>query len=58
MFRERPLLKALENEDESLLTKLLNEEEQKIRDDDRHYWTPLKKELETLRHARLSRRKS
>ena len=52
MFRQRPLLKTLKNEDESLLTKLLNEEEQKIRDTDRRYWMPLKKELETLRHAR------
>ena len=58
MFRERPLLKALENEDESLLAQLLNEEEKKVREADRRYWIPLKKELETLRHARLLRGKS
>jgi hypothetical protein len=55
LFRQRPLLKALKSEDELLLGKLLNEEEQQVRDADRRYWTPLKKELETLRHARISR---
>ncbi len=55
LLRQRPLLKALKNEDESLLAKLLIEEEQQVRYVDRHYWMPLKKELETLRHARVSR---
>jgi len=55
LFRQRPLLKVLESEDVSLLTNLLTEEEHQIRDVDRHYWTPLKKELEMLRHARISR---
>ena len=54
LFRQRPLLNALKSEDESLLTKLLIEEAEQVRDADRHYWVPLKKELETLRHARIS----
>lgn len=55
LFRQRPLLKALESGDESLLAKLLIEEEEQVRDADRRYWMPLKKELETLRHARIPR---
>jgi len=47
LLRQRPLLKALKSEDESLLAKLLIEEEEQIRDADRRYWLPLKKELET-----------
>ncbi len=54
LFRERPLLKALKSEDEALLAKLLIEEEEQVRNADRRYWMPLKKELETLRHARIS----
>ncbi|HEY0366107.1 MAG TPA: hypothetical protein VGC73_06520 [Pyrinomonadaceae bacterium] len=57
LLRRRPLLKALETEEESILTKLLIEEEQSVRDADRQYWMPLKKELETLRHARASQTK-
>lgn len=57
LFQQRPLLESLEMENESLLTKLLNEEEEKVRDADRLYWMPLKKELETLRHARISHAK-
>ena len=56
LFRQRPLLKALKSEDASLLAKLLIEEEEQIRNADRRYWMPLKKELENLRHARVSRR--
>ena len=55
LLRQRPLLKELKSEDESLLAKLLIEEEEQVRNADRRYWMPLKKELETLRHARLSR---
>ena len=47
LFRERPLLKALKSKDESLLAKLLINEEEQVRDADRRYWVPLKKELET-----------
>ena len=47
LFQQRPLLKALEMADESLLTKLLTEEEHQIRAADKRYWAPLKKELET-----------
>lgn len=54
LFRQRPLLKALKLEDESILAKLLIEEEEKEREADREYWRPLKKELERLRHRRLS----
>lgn len=47
LLRQRPLLKALKSEDESLLAKLLIEEEEQVRNADRRYWMPLKKELET-----------
>jgi hypothetical protein len=57
LLRQRPLLKTLESEDKSLLTELLIEEEEEVREADRHYWRPLKKELETLRHVRISRTK-
>ena len=57
LLRRRPLLKALETEEELIITKLLTEEEQSVRDADRQYWMPLKKELETLRHARVSQTK-
>lgn len=55
LFRQRSLLKALKSENESVLAKLLIEEEEQVRDADRRYWMPLKKELETLRHLRISR---
>jgi hypothetical protein len=54
LFQKRPLLKALKSENESLLAQFLLEEEEQEREADRHYWVPLKKELETLRHARIS----
>ncbi|HEX5874599.1 MAG TPA: hypothetical protein VFY60_08110 [Pyrinomonadaceae bacterium] len=54
LLRQRPLLKTLKLEDESLLAKLLIEEEEKEREADRDYWRPLKKELEALRHRRSS----
>lgn len=57
LVQQRPLLKALKMEDEALLAKSLMEEEEKEREADRHYWAPLKKELETLRHARVSQKK-
>ena len=55
LLEQRRLLKVLKSEDESLLAKLLIEEEEQIRNADRFYWMPLKKELEMLRHARISR---
>jgi hypothetical protein len=58
LIRQRPLLETLKLEEESLLAKLLIEEEEKVREVDRHYWVPLKKELETLRHARISQTKA
>ena len=57
LLEQRPLLKALTSEDEALLSSLLNEEEETIREADRRYWAPLKKELEILRHARISQTK-
>jgi hypothetical protein len=56
LLRQRPLLKALTAEVELQLGTLLIEEEQKVREADRQYWLPLKKELEALRHARVSRK--
>lgn len=57
LFRQRPLLKLLKVEDESLLAKSLIEEEAHEREADRLYWRPLRKELETLRHTRISQMK-
>ena len=58
LLRQRSLLKVLGSENESRLATLLIEEEEKVREVDRHYWMPLKKELESLRHARISQRKA
>ena len=58
LLRQRSLLKVLGRENESRLATLLIEEEEKVREVDRHYWMPLKKELETLRHARISQTKA
>lgn len=57
LLRQRPLLKELKAKDESLVANFLVEEEEKERKADRHYWRPLKKELESLRHARTPRTK-
>ena len=53
LFRKRPLLRLAEAKNESLLADALLEEEKGERAADRQYWIPLKKELESLRHARL-----
>jgi hypothetical protein len=47
----RPLLSAVIEEDESAIENGLAEEERSERALDRAYWTPLKRELEELRHA-------
>jgi hypothetical protein len=52
--RKRPLLELATTLTKSSLVNALQEEEQKEREADRQYWAPLKKELETLRHARRS----
>jgi len=52
--RQRPLLELATTHTKSSLADALLEEEQKERQADRQYWTPLKKELERLRHARAS----
>ncbi|MBI4647502.1 MAG: hypothetical protein HY738_13160 [Bacteroidia bacterium] len=46
----RPLLNAAIEDDQACIQKLLRDEEDKERELDRQYWTPLKVELETWRH--------
>ena len=53
LFRKRPLLRLAQSKNESLLADALLEEEKRERATDREYWTPLKRELEMLRHARV-----
>lgn len=53
LSRKRPLLRLAHARNESLLAEALLEEEKRERMADRQYWTPLKKELEMLRHARV-----
>ena len=53
LFRKRPLLRLAQAKNESLLVDALLEEEKRERAVDRQYWTPLKKELEMLRHERV-----
>ena len=57
LIRKRPLLKLARAGNESLLAEALLEEEEREREVDRQYWTPLKTELERLRHARASQAK-
>ena len=52
--RKRPLLELAVTGNKSLLERALLEEEKREREADRQYWTPLKKELEKLRHSRAS----
>ena len=49
---KRPLLKLAQQGKEMELTKALFDEERMEREADRKYWTPLKAELEELRHSR------
>lgn len=53
IVRKRPLLRFAQANNESILADALLEEEKEERALDRQYWTPLKKELEMLRHARI-----
>lgn len=53
LFRKRPLLRLAQAKNESLLADALLEEEKRERMADQQYWTPLKKELEMLPHARV-----
>ena len=57
LFRKRPLLRLAKAKNESLLAEALLEEEKRERAADQQYWTPLKKELEMLRHARVHQSK-
>ncbi len=52
--QKRPLLKLAATGNRSLLERALLEEEQRERKADQQYWASLKKELEKLRHARVS----
>jgi len=51
-LRKRPLLKAALNNGAGLLSRLLDEEKSQEVAADIHYWQPLRKELEELRHQR------
>jgi hypothetical protein len=55
LLRQRPLLEFATTLMKSSLADALLEEEQSEREADRQYWAPLKKELERLRHARISK---
>jgi hypothetical protein len=55
--RQRPLLELATTPTKSLLANAVIEEEQREREADQQYWIPLKKELERLPHARVSRAK-
>ncbi len=48
----RPLLSLIKECDEARINEALLQEELRCRQEDRQYWLPLKKELETLRHSR------
>lgn len=54
LLRKRPLLELAVTFSKSSLAAALLEEEQREREADRQYWAPLKKELEGLRHSRVS----
>jgi hypothetical protein len=55
--RKRPLLELAVMVSKSSLADALLAEEEKEREADRQYWAPLKKELERLRHSRVSQTK-
>jgi len=55
LAKRRPLLKFAASNNSSGLIDALSEEEEAERLADRNYWSPLKAELEQLRHARLRR---
>ena len=55
LLRKRPLLKLAKPGHEPVLAEALLEEERLEREADRHYWIPLRAELEKLRRARLLR---
>jgi hypothetical protein len=51
LLRQRPLLTHALHNDRVALERALLDEEAAERERDRTYWSPLRKELETLRHA-------
>ncbi|HET6977698.1 MAG TPA: hypothetical protein VFI24_15310 [Pyrinomonadaceae bacterium] len=54
LCRKRPLLKLALTVSKRGLADALHAEERTEREADRQYWKPLKKELESLRHSRVS----
>lgn len=54
LCRKRPLLELALTVSKSSLADALLAEEQKEREADLQYWAPLKKQLESLRHSRVS----
>ena len=54
----RPLLAAATTGAEAELARLLREEEDREREDDRRYWAPLRGRLEALRREEADRRRS
>jgi hypothetical protein len=56
LIRQRPLLKLAVAGETIALSVALSEEEKLEREADRHYWNPLKSELEKLRRTRLRER--
>jgi hypothetical protein len=53
VIRGRPALRAALRDDEQRTARLLREEEDRERDQDRHYWAPLRAEREHWRRTRL-----
>ena len=53
LARKRPLLKRIASGRTAGLQRALDVEETAERERDRRYWIPLRKELETLRHAKM-----
>lgn len=56
LLKRRPLLRFAALGNETALIEALSEEEKAEREADRHYWAPLKAELEQLRHVRSHNR--
>lgn len=54
LCRKRPLLELAVGASKPSLADAILVEEQREREADRQYWAPLKKELESLRHSRVS----
>lgn len=53
VFTQRPFLKEILNQSPEVIQQHLDDEEKEVRALDRAYWTPLKRELEQLRHQKI-----